>query len=63
MRRRWVDLLFAHWPLAPDVLRPLLHHSERLDVRAWWPAGLDPTGQTRKFSFGAVVPGGAGPAP
>ncbi len=28
-RMRWTDLLFAHWPLAPEILRPLV------------PAGLD----------------------
>ena len=24
MRMRWVDLLFAHWPVDPDALRPLI---------------------------------------
>jgi uncharacterized protein YqjF (DUF2071 family) len=21
---RWVDLLFAHWPIRPDLIRPLI---------------------------------------
>jgi uncharacterized protein len=32
MRMRWVDLLFAHWPLDPDVLRPLIPEGLELDL-------------------------------
>lgn len=38
MRQTWHDLLFAHWPLAPEVLRPLVPPSLPLDTfdgRAW----------------------------
>lgn len=38
MRMRWVDLLFAHWPFEPDVLRPLVPEPLQLDTfdgRAW----------------------------
>lgn len=35
---RWLDLLFAHWPLPPEVLRPHLPEGLELDTfegRAW----------------------------
>lgn len=38
MRQRWHDLLFAHWPLPPDALRPLIPPSlqlDRFDGAAW----------------------------
>lgn len=38
MEQTWRDLLFAHWPLAPAALRPLLPESLALDTfdgRAW----------------------------
>jgi uncharacterized protein YqjF (DUF2071 family) len=38
MTQSWHDLLFAHWPLGPDALRPLVPASLPLDVfdgRAW----------------------------
>jgi uncharacterized protein YqjF (DUF2071 family) len=38
MRMRWVDLLFAHWPMAPEVLRPLIPADLEIDTfdgRAW----------------------------
>ena len=38
MGMRWEDLLFAHWPVAPAVLRPLLPAGLGLDTfegRAW----------------------------
>src|SRR5438552_13388175 len=38
MRQAWHDLLFAHWPLNPDDLRPLLPAPLELDIydgRAW----------------------------
>lgn len=37
-RMRWVDLLFAHWPIAEDVLRPLVPRGLEIDAfegRAW----------------------------
>ena len=38
MRQAWHDLLFAHWPLNPDNLRPLVPAPLELDIydsRAW----------------------------
>lgn len=38
MRMRWADLLFAHWPLDPAVLRPLVPRELDLDTfdgQAW----------------------------
>jgi uncharacterized protein YqjF (DUF2071 family) len=38
MGQTWYDLLFAHWALAPEVLRPLVPESLELDERdgrAW----------------------------
>jgi len=38
MRQTWRNLLFAHWPLAPAVLRPLIPQVLELDLRdgsAW----------------------------
>ncbi|MGH9794495.1 MAG: YqjF family protein [Candidatus Acidiferrales bacterium] len=38
MAMRWHDLLFAHWPLAPDVLRPRIPSPLSLDTyedNAW----------------------------
>jgi uncharacterized protein len=38
MAQTWEDLLFAHWPVAPERLRPLLPEAIPLDVRegsAW----------------------------
>ncbi|HUE88067.1 MAG TPA: DUF2071 domain-containing protein [Vicinamibacterales bacterium] len=35
---RWLDLAFLHWPVTPDVLRPLIPESLQLDTydgRAW----------------------------
>jgi uncharacterized protein YqjF (DUF2071 family) len=32
MHQRWEDLLFLHWPVAPDVLRPLIPHNLELDT-------------------------------
>ena len=32
MRMRWHDLLFMHWPVRADVLRPLIPGSLRLDT-------------------------------
>lgn len=38
MRQRWSQLLFAHWPVAPELLRPYLPHRLQLDLfegQAW----------------------------
>jgi len=38
MGMRWLDLLFAHWPVDPAVLRPLIPEGLELDTRdghAW----------------------------
>jgi len=38
MRQTWIELLFAHWPLPPDVVRSLIPTSLALDAydgRAW----------------------------
>jgi uncharacterized protein YqjF (DUF2071 family) len=38
MAQTWHDLLFAHWPLAPDILRPLVPPELPLDTfdgRCW----------------------------
>ena len=32
MRMRWVDLLFAHWPLDPAALRPLVPDALEIDT-------------------------------
>jgi len=32
MRMRWLDLLFAHWPIDPDAFRPLVPPSLELDT-------------------------------
>ena len=53
MRMRWLDLLFAHWPVAPDALLPLLPAGLELDVhdgRAW--LGIVP------FTMADVAPRG-----
>lgn len=38
MRMRWADLLFAHWPMDPGVLRPLIPAAldvDTFDGQAW----------------------------
>ena len=38
MRMRWVDLLFAHWPVPLEKLRPLVHEGLEIDTfegQAW----------------------------
>lgn len=32
MKQRWHDVLFAHWPLAPETLRPLVPRQLELDT-------------------------------
>ena len=39
MKQKWHDLLFAHWPRAPDKIRPLVPQELELDLRdgsAWF---------------------------
>jgi uncharacterized protein YqjF (DUF2071 family) len=33
MKQKWHDLLFAHWPLSPDNIRPLVPQELELDLR------------------------------
>jgi len=49
MKQKWHDLLFAHWPLPPEKLRPLVPQQLELDLRdgqAWvavvpfWMSGI-----------------------
>ena len=38
MRMRWLDLLFAHWPVPVETLRPLIPAGLEVDTfegRAW----------------------------
>lgn len=38
MRQDWHELLFAHWPIAPEALRPLIpscFHVDTFDGQAW----------------------------
>lgn len=45
---RWLDLAFLHWPIAPEVLRPLIPSSLHLDTfenHAW--VGVVPFRMTR----------------
>src|SRR5437588_6266232 len=38
MRQTWHNLLFAHWPVAPEVLRPLIPSGLTIDTyggQAW----------------------------
>ncbi len=58
MAQSWHDLLFAHWPLAPDDLRPTLPPGLRLDTyagRAW--VGVVP------FRLRGLRPRGLPPVP
>ena len=32
MRQNWWDLLFLHWPVSPDVLRPVVPPQLELDL-------------------------------
>jgi len=36
MQQTWNDLLFAHWPVAPDDLLPLIPSALRLDIFDGW---------------------------
>lgn len=58
VRQTWHDLLFAHWPLTPAVLRPLVPSALSLDLfdgRAW--LGVVP------FRMSAVTARGLPPLP
>jgi uncharacterized protein len=59
MRQSWHDLLFLHWDVAPEVLRPLVPEGLELDLfsgRAW--VGLIPFTITgTRASFTPAVPG------
>ena len=58
MHQRWTDLLFAHWPVAADLVRPLLPPSLTLDTFegvAW--VGVIP------FHMSNVRPRGVPPLP
>src|SRR5476649_804929 len=33
VNQKWHDLLFAHWPLAPETVRPLVPQELELDLR------------------------------
>ena len=57
---RWLDLLFAHWPLEPAVLRPLIPPGLELDTfdgSAW--LGVVPFRMTHVRPFGLPLPGEA----
>jgi uncharacterized protein YqjF (DUF2071 family) len=57
---RWLDLLFAHWPLEPAVLRPLIPAPLALDTfdgAAW--LGVVPFRMTHVRPFDLPLPGEA----
>ena len=57
---RWLDLLFAHWPLEPAVLRPLIPAGLELDTfdgSAW--LGVVPFRMTHVRPFELPLPGQA----
>jgi uncharacterized protein YqjF (DUF2071 family) len=54
---RWVDLLFAHWPIDPDALRPLIPAGLEVDTfdgRAW--VGVVPFGMENVGPRGLPIP-------
>jgi len=54
---RWMRLLFLHWPVEPEVLRPLVPASLELDTfdgRAW--VGLVPFTMTLRHRFTPGIP-------
>ena len=56
---RWQDLLFAHWPLDPALLRPLVPPSLAIDTFDGALAGVVPFGNARLRPFGVPLPGEA----
>ena len=57
---RWLDLLFAHWPIEPAVLRPLIPAPLELDTfdgSAW--LGVVPFRMTHVRPLELPLPGGA----
>jgi uncharacterized protein YqjF (DUF2071 family) len=57
---RWQDLLFAHWPIDPARLRPLVPpilEIDTFDDVAW--VGVVPFGNARLRPFGMPLPGEA----
>lgn len=60
MRMRWLDLLFAHWPVDPNVLRPMIPSALELDTfdgSAW--LGIVPFRMTHVRPLGLPLPGEA----
>lgn len=56
----WLDLLFAHWPMAPDALRLLVPRELSIDTfdgEAW--LGIVPFRMTHVRPFGLPLPGRA----
>src|SRR2546423_1380678 len=64
LSQRWDDMLFAHWPVEPQVLRPLLPAGVEPDVRdghAW--IGIVAFRMTATRAAGLLPPRGLGPIP
>ena len=64
LSQRWDDMLFAHWPVEADALRPLLPTTVEPDVRdgrAW--VGIVAFRMTETRAVGLVPPRGLGPIP
>jgi uncharacterized protein len=64
LSQRWDDLLFAHWPIQPEVLRPLLPAGVEPDVRegsAW--LGVVAFRMTETRAAGLVPSRGLGSIP
>jgi hypothetical protein len=64
LSQRWDDMLFAHWPIEPGALRPLLPTGVEPDVRdgqAW--LGVVAFRMTETRAAGVLPPRGLGPIP
>jgi uncharacterized protein YqjF (DUF2071 family) len=64
LSQRWDDMLFAHWPVEPQALRPLLPARVEPDVRdgrAW--IGVVAFRMTETRAGGLLPPRGLGPIP
>jgi uncharacterized protein YqjF (DUF2071 family) len=59
MKQRWLDLLFAHWPVPAELLRPVVHPAvpiDEFDGSAW--VGVTPFRVERlRARFTPPVPG------